>query len=34
MKYFIALRNRIKTSKNPDENPDLPVDVCDCKRKP
>jgi hypothetical protein len=26
MKYFEVLRNKFKTYKNPDENPDLPMD--------
>jgi len=26
MKYFEVLQNRLKTNKNPDENPDLTMD--------
>jgi hypothetical protein len=34
MKYFEVLQNRLKTNKNPDENPDLTMDFKNLDSKP
>jgi hypothetical protein len=34
IEYFIVLCNRFKTYKNPNENPDLPMDFKNLRRKP